>query len=199
MLEHALRDEQIHLIVVNDQNFLPGVRYLQLFCFARGTALATTYDGGCNWCRVVAGHDKHREREAAAHTGFTLDSDVAAHQCGKLPGNRKSETGTTVVAGIRVIDLRKLLEQFRLIFLADADATVLYRNTQPNLVRIETGHLIARTNDADIAIFRKLDRVADQVGDDLAQSYRVAAHHFRHVVRNRIAERQILALRLGRE
>ena len=90
-------------------------------------------------------------------------------------------------------------EQLALICLVDADATVFYGNSEFEM-RIVALLCPARfAHDADIAIFRKFDGIADEIRDDLPQPNRIATNYVRYIVRNHVAQGEILALCLSRE
>src|SRR5580698_9152018 len=100
-------------------------------------------------------------------------ADAAAHALNQLPADGQSKPGSSVFARCRAIGLHKRLEQLRLGLPGDADTGVLNFKAHQHIGR---RLLLARHADRHLAGVGKFDGVADEVGQDLAQTTRVAAH-----------------------
>ena len=126
------------------------------------------------------------EGRALALAAFHLD--CAAHHLRELATDRQAQPGAAEPAGGGVVGLGELLEQRRQFLRRDADAGIVDHQAQGAAVAIEV--------DADIdrAARGELDRVGEQVADNLAQTVRVAAPPATDLVGQRQVERQALAL-----
>ena len=70
-------------------------------------------------------------------------------------------------------------EQAGFLFVADADAGILDRDSQPECTAFWSGFFEAH---ADTAVLGELHRIAHQVDHDLAQAYRISVQDRRHVL-----------------
>lgn len=121
---------------------------------------------------VGAGLELDDEGEAAAFTGFTFEPDTAVHEFDEAFGDGEAEAGAAVFTGGGHIGLGEGLEEACGLFRGHADTGVGDGEFQ-----LDTGFgcLEEFGGDADLAVFRELDGIVDEVGDDLAEAEGVAA------------------------
>ena len=107
--------------------------------------------------------------------GAAIDADLAAHRLDELLGNRKAKTGAAEFAGMGRIGLHEFLEDlFALLQAARRRPCRALRSAGSGA----RGALRPVRIDAHAAFVGELDRVADEIGQDLAQpqsSPRIAA------------------------
>ena len=143
----------------------------------------------------VADHLQQRAFEPEGRTlaGFGVDADLAAHQVDDAFADGQAQAGAAVQAGGGSIGLGEGVEQALLLGVADADAGVAHLEAQLVLGGgfAQTAHV-----ELDATALGELDRVADQVGQHLAQPDRVAAYRQAHVGVD--VQFQAQALALGR-
>src|SRR5664280_1978404 len=84
-------------------------------------------------------------------------------------GNRQAESAAAKLAGGRGIHLMKLLEQARLLLGRQPDAGIGDVEANPAW----TGHLHGET---DFSGWRELHRIAEQIGDHLADAQRISLY-----------------------
>ena len=129
--------------------------------------------------------ERQIQRECAALTGHAHEANLAAEQRRKLAADRETETGSAVLAaGTRV----RLLERFEdqpLLFRSDADAGVRDldgdrggREPKNRMIgRPPAGHLLHAH--LDLTVRRELERIREQVLQNLLQTFRVARERSR--------------------
>src|SRR5262249_27796412 len=125
------------------------------------------------------------EPERAAPAGLALEPDAAAHELDEMARDREAETGAAVATRRAAVRLGEALEHRLLPVERDADAGVLDADPQG---RARFRFVQARREHADLAALRELDRVSQQVDEDLAQPPRVASQPPRGV-RRQVDER----------
>src|SRR6185295_6330631 len=133
------------------------------------------------------------EGESAADCGLRLDPNSAAHQLDQTPRDREPEAGAAVLAGGRSVGLAERLEQPRRLLARHADPGV--GDFDPEL-HFLTGALGATDAHADPSVLGELDRVAQQVGQDLADPQRVTDQPRGHVRCNVEYQFEALVVRL---
>ena len=109
--------------------------------------------------------------------GRALDLDVAAHEARELTRDGESEAGPAIRARRARVRLREHGEESGSSLLAYPDACVLYACRDGGRATIDA----SVQPDAHGALVGELDRVADQVGEDLAQATRIGAYGGGHV------------------
>ncbi len=114
---------------------------------------------------------------------------MAAHEIDQALADRKAEAGAAEHARRRRVGLRERTEQLGRDVGCDADAAVAHREHDFVMIaRLRApGHL-----DVHAAALGELDRVADEIGQHLAQPHRIAAHGEAHVRIDRDREAQAL-------
>ena len=132
------------------------------------------------------GRDERQvDGEDAAHAGFALKPDLASEQPRELAADRQAEAGAAVLAARGAICLRKRLEDRLLLVERDADSGVddaesddLRRAVQGVVGRAPPGgrHL---GDEVDLAFLRELERVAEQVVEDLLQTLGIGRDRLR--------------------
>ena len=115
----------------------------------------------------------HLEMEAGTLAGRTFEMDVAAHQGDQALGDGQTQTRAAEAAGGGTVGLTEGVEDQLLLVLFDADTGVAdLESNRPLLLAVSNyscGH-------ANLALLGELDRIAQQVGQHLAQAGRVAAY-----------------------
>ena len=111
----------------------------------------------------------HGERRAGAERA--VDLDVAAHQLAQPLDDHQAEPGAAVAARHRAVGLGERAEQPRHHRRRDADPGVGDGQAQAPAVAVVAE---VSQRDDDVAALGELDRVADQVGQDLPQAAGVA-------------------------
>ena len=124
--------------------------------------------------------------------GRLCDVDPAAHQRDEPLRDGEAEAGAAVAAAGRAVRLDEGLEEARLQLGVDADAGVAHLEADDHRV---PGRLVEGHPEDDLARLRELDRVADEVGEDLAQPAGVAPQRVRHVVADEAEQLEPLGLR----
>src|SRR5581483_12055109 len=100
----------------------------------------------------------------------------AAHEPDEALRDREPQSGAAVLARHRRVGLREFLEDRAELLRLDADAGIADDEANATLAR--WGGLGDGGED-DLALRRELDRVADEVRQDLAQPCRVPLEHVR--------------------
>ena len=176
-LQLLLQDVAIGLVVVHHQH-----------------AHAVQCAGRAQRGRAGARHRQAQiDDETRAPARRALDADVSAHQAQQAAADRQPEAGAAVLARGRAVGLRKVFEDPGLRFRCDADAAVYDADFDRTL---GWGLFAQRDPHDHFAVFGELERIADQVGDDLAQPERVAVQRQRCVGRGELG-RQFNAFDLG--
>src|SRR6185312_14237326 len=133
--------------------------------------------------------ERNRKPEHRTAPGFRTHSDLAAHQFDQLLADGQPQAGAAVAARDRGVGLREWLEQSSGLFGRQADARVAYREQQ----FVVRGAVAAAADPhRDATALGELDRVPDQVGEDLPHAHGVAAHAGADVVIDDHAQRQTL-------
>ena len=121
--------------------------------------------------RVLGDMQRQMDDKGRAAAFLAAQRDASAQQRDQPHADRQPETGAAKAARRRALGLGEGLEQAGLVFRADADAVI--RHLQPEHVPalgLDAQHDTAASQRAG----RELDRVAEQVVEDLAQAHRVA-------------------------
>ncbi len=177
--ELLVQDQAVDRVVVHDQHPLPGE-------VARGR----------RWHRRVGlARQADPEPETRAHAGRAGHADLAAHQVHQLRADRQAQAGAPMAAGGGGVCLGELVEDLAELLGGDADAGVLDLDAQgdPRLVLLFGGDI-----QQHLALRGELQRVAEQVGEDLADAARVADQVARDLRREAEDQVQVLARGLGR-
>jgi hypothetical protein len=141
-----------------------------------------------------------REPEGRAPPRLAVDPDLAAHQLGQPLGDHQAQAGAAVLARGRTVGLLETLEQQRALLGRDADAGVLDREAQQQLVgRFRLLPRFERDADRDRALLGELDRVVGIVDQHLTDAQRVTDQVARDIRPDIHHELQPLAVGLGRE
>ena len=122
---------------------------------------------------------------------FAFHRNCATHQFDQLPSDRETEAGAAARAGHRAVDLMEGFEDPRALIGCDADAGILDRELQHHARRRPPGSDEISTRISPR--LGELDRVADQVDQDLAQPHGSPITRVRHVLGDEIDEFQPLA------
>ena len=180
----ALQDVAVGVVVLDDQQPLPRQ------CGSRQDLVGL---------RVVREGQGQGESEGGALPDAGLDPDLALHDFDQLLGNDQPQAGAAEPPGGGAVGLGEGLEQAGQGFFADADAGVADVEADAGQGGAGLGTLPRRLVQADVdhdfAVAGKLDGVADQVAEDLADADGVAVDGFRHVGRDAATQFQVLAVR----
>ncbi len=112
------------------------------------------------------------EEEGGPDPGLALEPDAAAHQLHQAAGDGEPEPGAAVLARGRHVGLGERLEELRGLLRRHAHPGVAHGELQLDLV---AGPLQQLDGEPDLAALGELDRVVDEVGEDLSETQRVAA------------------------
>src|SRR5207249_9174199 len=111
----------------------------------------------------------------------------------QLAGDRQAEAGAAELPGGGSVGLRERAEQTSPILPCDADAGVRHFEThddRPLLPLLQAGA------QHDLSLFRELDRIADEVEEDLPQAARITAQGRGDLVVDQAGELELLAVSL---
>ena len=149
------QDGAVDRVVVDDQDARAG------HVDGRGRAAAG----------LPALRQRHGEPEGRALALLAVDADLAAHQLDQPRGDGEPEAGALVAAGRRGVDLAELLEDQRQA--CRRECRCRYRSPRCGAsCRRPTGSPL--DIDQHMAGIGELDRIADQIGDDLADAADIA-------------------------
>jgi hypothetical protein len=115
---------------------------------------------------LCAARQAHREHRALAQ--LARHSHVAAHHARELAGDGKAEPRPAVAPRGQGIGLGEILEQFRLLFGGEADAAIGDGKLDPIASIRHFAH-----PQRDIALFRELAGIAQQIEQDLLEPHGV--------------------------
>ena len=183
------------MVIVDDQNF--GVRSLEFFAvlvatferfFVSGFVIAERFPFANNLL------DGERKRRAFAVNA--CDVQRTAHHLKQTFRYVHAEPGTFDVAVALLLNALKFGEKFLNIFGLDSDARVLDGNVQQDGVGF-VGNFFIGDAERDGAFFRVLDRVRQNVRDDLLDTNFVAAQEFGRILVEGKRKRQIFVVRLN--
>jgi len=125
------------------------------------------------------------EAEGRALGGLALDGDRATHEFAEAFGNDQAEAGAAATSRGRCVHLAEGAEELAHFFRRDADAGVGHGEEKAEFATVLVfDHRAASAGecDGDAAVLGKLDGVADQVNEDLAQAVDVAVDESRNVI-----------------
>ena len=125
---------------------------------------------------------------------FAADRDVAAEHPREAPADAEAEPGAAEVARDRAVRLHEGLEDRVQRVGPDADASVRHADAEPSLgtFRVEL------CGDRHAASLGELDRVGDEIGDDLPHACRIGSNRLGQRTFRLEAQREALLPRLDR-
>ncbi|CUH66971.1 hypothetical protein TL5118_01981 [Thalassovita autumnalis] len=150
-------------IILNHQNF-QGI--FCLFLIAQGSARSQT---GLNRgrARQFQGHP-----EGGSITLNAVNADLAAHRFDDPFGDAQTKAGTLRLLAVAPINPHKIIEDPRHVLFCDADASVGDLKLDHRRVTPPPG--VANGRDYHRALIGEFHRIADQVGQNLAQPRAIA-------------------------
>src|SRR6185436_3250314 len=113
-------------------------------------------------------HERQREPEPAAASGLALDTQMAAHRLEQSQHDRQTESRAIAELGAGRFDTPERLEDLAEMRALDADARVLDGYA--------CGVALDLEHERDRARVRELDRVRQQVANDLSRAPCIGAH-----------------------
>ena len=122
---------------------------------------------------------REEDGEVLPAPGRAGDGDLAAEQADELAADREPEPGAAVEAGGGAVALRERFEDPQLLLVVDADAGVARPRTRRRTARLErlgrrAPSVVGGADvDGHLAALGELERVGEQVLQDLAQALRV--------------------------
>ena len=144
---------------------------------------------------LLAGSDAEpcREVELAAHARFALRPDGAFHHLHQAFAYGEPEAGAAVFSGGGRVGLRKRLKEARALLRRHADPTVANRELQLDAV---LKLFLDRHDQHYLAVIGELDRVVDQVDEDLTETQRITHQVRRNIGLRGDQELELLVLSL---
>lgn len=115
----------------------------------------------------------NRKLEGAAFAQFAFDVDVASHHGDQIRCDCKAESAAAIEARCGGRRLGERREDALLIGAGNTDAGIANRASKNDRVANSS---LASDLDDDLADFRELHRIANQVGKNLSQTERIAHH-----------------------
>ncbi len=134
----------------------------------------------------------HKQGEDAAGARLAAHLERAAQQLRQLAGNRQPQAGATVTAIGRAVGLAKRLEHHRLLVQRNADTRIAHREGDLPAV-------VAPNAQPHRTLFGELERVGQEVAQDLLDALTVGEQAGRRLVVDLHVEMQRFFLRLGVE
>ncbi len=126
---------------------------------------------------------------------------LAPEEPGDLPADRETEPGAAVLPARAAISLLERLENDLLLVLRDADAGIGHREGQHRARGVERlvvdaplGDGRLRDREADAPRLRELERVREEVPEDLTEPHLVGTDRIRHTRRDLDVELQVLVV-----
>src|ERR1700730_6026581 len=142
-------------MIIDDEDSKPDQRLLVLVC---GQVVGLLLEMG-------------REPKGGTFAQLALDTNVSLHHPNQLAGNGQSQTGSAIFASGRPVGLPEGIEEMKLRLWTDSNSVVLHFESEHHL----SGRLgLLRDSQNDVPLFGELNRVVENVGEDLAQSLGVA-------------------------
>ena len=154
--------------------------------------------GGNGLGRCRRSRDPHRDpnSECTAHVQPALNLNVAPHQSGQLLGNLQPQSRPAKAADPRRITLGEAFEEKLYRRWSHPDSLV--GDGEPDIPQVgRTGKRGGRDRNANLALFAELDRIADQVEQDLLQPGLVRLDPLRHIGLHRNRQSEVLGNGLG--
>ena len=143
-------------------------------------------------------HERQVEREGAPLAGHADEPNLAAEQRRELAADRQSEAGAAVLPAGSGVGLLERLEDQPLLLRSDANASVgdldgdrRWRKPQHRVIRRPSSRHLLDAH-LDLSMSRELERVREQVLQDLLETLRVAGEGGRQGVVDLDLERQVL-------
>ena len=134
--------------------------------------------------------------KCTADARLTRDGHASAHHLHQRRGDGEPQAGAAEPAGRRPVGLPEGFEDRPLLVLGDADARIGDREVEHRAAVV--AHVFADRHE-HVTRLGELDGVADQIGDDLRQTDRVADDAGRRVRRDVAQELQALGVRAHAE
>lgn len=168
----------------------------QFMVFQHGDAM-TQQGRGRQVFDVVAGLGQvQADPEFRTFARRAVDADFAAHLLDQALGNHQAQPRAAGLARQRVVGLAEGLEQRAHVLAGQADTGVLHADAQLHAVLL---FVLDHCPGHDGALAGELDRVADQVGEDLLQAQRVADQRQRRVAVHQAHQFQLFGMGGGCE
>src|SRR5713226_1911713 len=177
-LEHALENSAVRGIIVHNQH---GNSSKHLRRWKRRFAFP-----------IVTHLEPDREMKRASLPRLAFNPDPSAHEMDQLSRDGKPETCSPILSRCGTIGLREGLKDLGVHLLRDAHSCITHRKLEFHFFRADG---VASDADDDLAGFRKLDAVPNQVDDDLPEPGGVSHEFLRDFGRD--IERKFQALLVG--
>lgn len=126
---------------------------------------------GSFWGRLGVQWQRQCKPEARSLSGAALGSHRASHQPRQLAGNRQPQPGSSIPACGGSVGLGELAEDVLELAFRDADPGVLDREPEP---RFPAALVLALHIEQHMAFLGELDRIAHEIGENLADAARIA-------------------------
>lgn len=116
--------------------------------------------------------------ESGALTGLGLEADVAAHEFGELFGDGEAEAGAAELSGSGIVGLSEVIEEIGLVLFRDAHPGIANGEAEEEGGFASFGLF---DGEDDLAGFGEFEGIAEEVGEDLAESSGVAEEAIREI------------------
>ena len=179
VIEHAAHHLDVELVVLDHEDAAHVLaNHIDGDQLGRGALLSRLPLVRLNLWRARL-TDEYVEEELGTAPVLGDDVDLAAHQLDELLADGEAEAHTERVLDALVADLRKEPEEVPDVLLPDADASVLDRHLQTQVVG---KFRLPRGGHHDAPLRREFDRVEEEVEQHLAQPLLIAYHEDRQGV-----------------
>ena len=172
----------------------------QVVFFQQGHAVAEQRRNGQVFNIIMGFGQVDADPEHRAFTRLAFDANLAAHLLHQTLGNDQAQTGPAGLARQRIVSLTEGLEQRPHILIGQADAGVLHADAQ---LYAAAGFVVVvifkHGPHGDRAFAGELDRVVNQVGEDLLEPQRVAHQRQRRVAVHQADQLQAFLVGRGGE
>ena len=181
-LEVAGADGAVDFVILDHQ-------HAQLALAATGRQIRRRF----GWRQAIDDREFEDEGETGALAFPRLGGDLAPHRLHDALADGEAKAGAAVALVRRFLDLEERLENLRQLFLGDADAGIRHREPQADVAR--GGFAQGVDGQRYRALVGELDRIADDVEQQLVQLAPVANDEARQGGSNLADQRDALALR----
>src|SRR5262249_7397246 len=136
------------------------------------------------------------EMESTSFSDFAVEPHPAVHHVDQIDGDGEAEPCSTKASRHRTIGLAECFENGLPSILGDSEASVANGHVQFNRLRLDGDRF---DRDVYFPLLCKLNRVTDEVHDDLTKTVGISGKTIRNIWRNPAIQLQSLFCRARRE